>query len=487
MTIAITAADGCGWAAATTSKWVTLSGPPGPTGASGTGNGYVTAAADTNPDPVTRTASIGIANQVVMINEDAQQCTYSLAPPSASFGSSGGSGIVNLATSCSWTAVSNAPWLVVLNSTGKGNADVRYSVGRLPNAAPRTGTITVGTLAFTVNQSSSACALTLSTNEVEVPSTDGRNVVRVTGNSDCHWEPSVDGDGAEWLTITSWANVNGGGVVVYHHAQNDSVSGRQGTLRVVSAGLDPLTAAVNQDGATPIVSEVWNAATRRTGAVSPGELVVIRGQGLGPADGADQQLSDDGTTVLSTLAGIQVLFDGNPAPLLRVASGEVRAVVPYEIAGQQSTQMTVLNGGAVSNALTLDVVTASPGVFTLDGKGTGQIDATNPDGSPNTAANAVARGQVVTFFITGAGQTNPAGVDGLLNVKPLPTPVLPVTVQIGGQAAPIITAAGSSGEVAGRIRIDARVAMQLQPGAAIPVVVRLGQTPAQPGITIAVK
>src|SRR5262249_475581 len=153
-------------------------------------------------------------------------------------------------------------------------------------------------------------------------------------------------------------------------------------------------------------NSILNAASLKFGSAAVGETVVIRGHGLGPQTVTPQQLNDDGTTVLNTLAGVQVMFDANAAPLLPVSSTDIRAVVPYEIAGQTTPQITVINQGAVSNAINLNIAAASPAIFTADGSGAGQIDAKNADGTANTGTNPVARGGVVTFYLTGEGQTN---------------------------------------------------------------------------------
>ena len=65
----------------------------------------------------------------------------------------------------------------------------------------------------------------------------------------------------------------------------------------------------------PVLSEggVLNAASGRPGPVAPGEMVIVRGQGLGPAKAVDSQLSDDGKSILNLIAGVQLLFDGIPA------------------------------------------------------------------------------------------------------------------------------------------------------------------------------
>jgi len=82
-------------------------------------------------------------------------CIYNISPASQSLGVSGGSGIVNITISggCSWAATSNASWISITSgSTGTGNGTVSYSVLANPNAASRTGTLTIAGQTFTVSQ-----------------------------------------------------------------------------------------------------------------------------------------------------------------------------------------------------------------------------------------------------------------------------------------------------------------------------------------------
>jgi uncharacterized protein (TIGR03437 family) len=74
-----------------------------------------------------------------------------------------------------------------------------------------------------------------------------------------------------------------------------------------------------------------------------------------------------------------------------------------------------------------------------------------------------------------------------LVVAPLPKPLLPVTVSIGGVDAPVTYAGAAPGLVAGVIQINARVATQVQPGDSVPVVVKIGNVSSQTGVTIAVR
>ena len=61
----------------------------------------------------------------------------------------------------------------------------------------------------------------------------------------------------------------------------------------------------------------------------------------------------------------------------------------------------------------------------------------------------------MSFYATGAGQTNPPSVDGsTVSAMPYPTPVLPVTVLIGGQSAQVVYAGAAPGLVAGVLQVD---------------------------------
>jgi hypothetical protein len=82
-------------------------------------------------------------------------CTYTLTSGSAAFTHAGGTGMVSVtpsSTSCSWTAMSGAPWISVMSgASGTGPGQVGYSVQ--PNAGPdRTGWLMIAGAVFTVEQ-----------------------------------------------------------------------------------------------------------------------------------------------------------------------------------------------------------------------------------------------------------------------------------------------------------------------------------------------
>ena len=53
----------------------------------------------------------------------------------------------------------------------------------------------------------------------------------------------------------------------------------------------------------------------------------------------------------------------------------------------------------------------------------------------NGAGQPAAPGSVIVLFATGEGQTSPSGVNGKPASSPLPQPLLPVSVTIGGTLA----------------------------------------------------
>ena len=212
------------------------------------------------------------------------------------------------------------------------------------------------------------------------------------------------------------------------------------------------------------VTAVTNAASNLASAVAPGEMVVLYGAGLG---------------------GVQtVLFNGVAGPLLYATPGQVGAVAPYSVGGG-AVRVFVESAAAASAPVAVAAAATAPGVFTADGSGRGQASAVNQDGTLNGPAAPAAAGSVLSLYATGEGQTLPAGVDGKLAAAPLPQPVAPVTVTIGGVSAEVRYAGGSPGQIAGLMQVNVVV-----PGAlsgAVSVVLTVGGVASQGGVTVAVR
>ena len=112
----------------------------------------------------------------------ATSCSYSINPTSQSIAAAANSNSFNISApmGCTWTALSNASWIVT-GSSGSGNGTINYSVAANTGAA-RTGTISVGGQLFTVTQSASTwepVVLTAGQSEIKTWTSSGRTYVYV--------------------------------------------------------------------------------------------------------------------------------------------------------------------------------------------------------------------------------------------------------------------------------------------------------------------
>lgn len=241
------------------------------------------------------------------------------------------------------------------------------------------------------------------------------------------------------------------------------------------------------------VTEPWvspdapavHAASYRTGAVAPGEVLSIFGYNLGPAQLATAQLDSSGR-VSANVAGLQVLFGNAPAPIVFASATNSAVIVPYSVAGQSTVQMSIQYNGKTSAATTLNVTDSAPGLFTLNMQGTGPLAAYNADGSLNSLQNPAAPGSIVVFYASGEGVTNPLPADGAIAGSEAPSPVLPVSVTIEGQPATVLYAGGVPTVTAGVMQINAQIPANVDSGL-LQVILTVGSHSSQPGATIAVR
>jgi uncharacterized protein (TIGR03437 family) len=212
---------------------------------------------------------------------------------------------------------------------------------------------------------------------------------------------------------------------------------------------------------------VLNGASLLPGPMAPGEFVTLIGAGIGPASA--------------------VLFDGTPAPLLYNAPDQINAIVPYGIYNKASAQVQVIQQGQPVAELRLSVGDSAPAVFTPDGSGVGQGAILNQNYRVNSPAMPAEKGSVIMIFASGAGQTDPPGVDGQIAVDTLPKPLLPVSVQIGGVDAKVLYAGAAPGMVAGVLQVNCIVPLDSPSGYTVPILLSVGKASSQTGVTMAIK
>ncbi len=242
--------------------------------------------------------------------------------------------------------------------------------------------------------------------------------------------------------------------------------------------------------APPKIAAVVNAANFASGPIAPGEIVTIGGTDMGPPAGASLELDEDGK-VSTGISGVQVLFNDVPAPLTYVSDVQINAVVPYELDGIANPFVQVKFLGQTSDAYLLTPAPTAPAMFTLDGSGSGPGAFLNQDNSYNLSTNPAPKGSYIVLFLTGEGQTGPAGITGQVTtvaatLPVTPQPLLPVTVLINGQPATIGFFGEAPGLVAGVMQMNVQVP-PTAPSGNVPITVSIGGTSTPPGVTVAVQ
>jgi endo-1,4-beta-xylanase len=237
-------------------------------------------------------------------------------------------------------------------------------------------------------------------------------------------------------------------------------------------------------------SNLVNSASYQGGAVAPGEIVTLYGANYGPANLVASQLDTSGKFPTS-VSGVQVLFDGVPAPLLYAWVDQVGVIVPFEVAGKQQTvvqyQYNPGGGAVVSNTAVVPVAAATPAIFALNESGSGPGAILNyPDYSVNSASKPVAGGGYIFVYGTGGGAIVGGATDGALAPGQASLVTQPVTATIGGVTANVLYAGPAPGLVNGAMQVNLQVPTGLAPGPQ-PVVITVGTAATQSGITVAVQ
>jgi len=261
--VGVTAPEECRWSSTSQASWIGIS-----SGSNGSGNGPVDYIVATNTSVNSRIGTLTVAGRVVTVSQVGvgSTCTYDIAPDSASFAASGGTGTLTVAAQqgCGWAAVSQAPWITVsAGSPGSGNGAVQYTVAVNTDAVGRTGSIVVAGQPVTITQAGTGttCGYTAAPPSASYPATGGTGGITITTQAGCPWAATSQ---AAWITITAGGSGTGNGTIQY------SVAANTGAGRASSVTVGGHVVAITQDG---VLSPT--AFTTTSAARSPS--VAIRG------------------------------------------------------------------------------------------------------------------------------------------------------------------------------------------------------------------
>ena len=238
---------------------------------------------------------------------------------------------------------------------------------------------------------------------------------------------------------------------------------------------------------SPVVNAVANAASYFSGAIAPGENIVIFGSGIGPP-----QLTRGTVTngvVDTSVAATRVLFDGIASPMIYALSSQTSAMAPYEVTGRSTVNVVVEYQGVQSSPVEYTLTPTAPGIYSQNAQGTGPGAILNQDYSINLPATPASKGSVVAVYMTGEGYTVGAA-DGAIATGLL-SPVLPVTATVGGIPATVIYAGTAPGIVTGAMQVNVQIPSNAPSGPSVPIVITVGTgtsaASTQNGITVSVQ
>lgn len=285
-------------------------------------------------------------------------------------------------------------------------------------------------------------------------------------------------------------SINPSGLSTGVYSGTVTVAGTGGATGSTSVGV-----TLNVTAPLPTLTRVTNAGSYASGSIAPGEILTLFASDpthpIGPATAEFLALDSTGK-VSTTIGGVQVLINGFLCPITFASASQVNAVVPYELKGFVNATVLVKFLGQSSNGVLVNVATTVPGLFTQNASGTGPGAILNVNNAPNGPANPATRGDTVVVYLTGEGETSPAGITGKVTTvaaPPLPLtprPLLPVTVTIGGQAANWSFAGEAPSLVSGVMQLNVTVPTNIAAGDQF-IVVSIGGNQSQPGVTVSVK
>lgn len=328
--------------------------------------------------------------------------------------------------------------VVTLGSNATGNVQVQVTAGTLPTQTfTFTVTVPITGIQLVSGGGQSAALNTAFASPVVVKAVDGTGK-GVQGISVTF--TTTNGATVGTQTVVTDANGNASTTV--------SAGPNAGTIVVTAqAGAFSASAILNAIPPGPVNLVFLNGASFRAG-ISPGAIVAIRGSGLTTIQGIL-----DATNVVgplpTTFQGITVTFNGIAAPIYSVSNvngiQQVVVQVPYEVAGSSTVNVVITTaGGGTATVSNVPVQPYAPGIFETTVFGQTQAVAIHADGSFVSPANPARRGENITIFLTGLGQTNPgtgtnrAGVTGQ-------TVAAPIVAGIGNAGVPVVSVVADPG------------------------------------------
>ena len=148
--IYVSAPEGCPWTASSNAEWIVVA-----QGDRGTGNGSFLCVVGANPTIESRSGTLEIEGQSIMVTQAGAECTYAASATSTLFEGNGGSGSLTITTldGCNWSAATGVEWITLgANTASSGSGTVEFEVSPNPSGETRTGTVAIEDTLVTLTQ-----------------------------------------------------------------------------------------------------------------------------------------------------------------------------------------------------------------------------------------------------------------------------------------------------------------------------------------------
>jgi len=325
------------------------------------------------------------------------------------------------------------------------------------------------------------CTVAVSPDSVNMPANGGNVTLTVTAPAGCAWQAASN---AAWITITGGAQGSGNGSVTLSVGGNSSPVSRTGTVTVSGQSV-----TISQAGAASamVITSVVNGASFQPG-IAAASWISIFGVNLAATARTWRNEEIVNGVLPVQLDGVRVTINGKAAAISYISPTQLNVQAPADDAvGPVPVQVTTAQGSTTASAVLQPL---APGLFLFDRENRRYAAAQHAAGYglvgkpglyPGSTTPAKP-GEMVVFYGTGFGPTNPPLPAGRVITQPAPL-ANPVRVTIGGVPA-YVGWAGLSAP--GLYQFNVKIPEALPDGDAA-VVVEVAGLPAQGNVFLTVQ
>jgi hypothetical protein len=210
---------------------------------------------------------------------------------------------------------------------------VTYVVAANSASVDRTGTVSIGSRTFTVDQDAAPCSFAISPDSQALGASGGTGAITVVTTAGCTWSAS---SGASWVTISNGTNRSGTGTVSFTAAANTTGSARTATLTVAgksfvvsepspscSFSVSPLLVSAAPGGGSGTITVTTGSSCAWRISTSAAWVTVATTSGTGSRTVSYTFQGNTGTlsrSALVSVSGVQVSILQNPTTITTLAA-----------------------------------------------------------------------------------------------------------------------------------------------------------------------